>query len=299
VRSFAILAIVLANLLGGLTYVGQDLALKGLPFATITLGRNLVAMVFMAIWLVSTKGITWRYPRADFIRLLVIGVVAYAMPLLLGTIGTQWSTAANGSILILFEPCAILIFARLLLGEHVRRMQAVGIAVGMVGAFFIVLKDAPVDGLLEGQHLRGNLVLALHAVLWGLYSPVMKPIAGRYGAVDVTFMTMVLAQLVLIPAALFEVDQWQAGPELMPALGWTVGLGLFGSFAATVLWTASLKHLKASAVAIFVFLQPLAGVGGDAIASGRAITPEAMIGGAFIAVGVLLVVLRPRQREAS
>jgi drug/metabolite transporter (DMT)-like permease len=107
-------------------------------------------------------------------------------------------------------------------------------------------------------------------------------------------MTMVLAQLLLVPAALAEVDQWQAGPQLASALGWTVALGLFGSFAATVLWTVSLKHLRASTVAIFVFLQPLAGVAGDSLLRGRAVTTEALIGGAFIAVGVLLVVLKSR-----
>ncbi len=296
-RTFALIAIAVANILGGLTYLAQDFALDGLPFATISFLRNLVALLMMAVWMQSRGGITWRYPRPVFLRLCVLGVFAYASPLLLGTLGTQWSTAANGSILILMEPCAILLFAWILLGEHVRRLQLLGIAFGLAGGLFIVLRDAPVDGLLEGQHLRGNIILAAHAILWGLYSPVMKPLAVRYRAVDVTFMSMVLAQLLLVPAMLTEVGEWSAGPQLSEALWWTLALGVGGSFAATVLWTASLKHLKASTVAPFVFLQPVAGVIGDAVGRGRPVTGAALTGGVLIAVGVLCVIYRAKSRS--
>ena len=298
-RTTAVVFIVLANLLGGLTYLAQDQALTGLPFATITFGRNLVALLLMAAWMQRTGGITWRYPRADFLRLTLLGIVAYALPLLLGTLGTEWSTPANGSILILLEPCAILVFARLLLGEHVRRLQMLGISFGFAGGLFIVLNDAPVDSLLEGQHFRGNLLLALHAVLWGLYSPLMKPLAMRYRAMDVTFMSMVLAQVLLIPAMLVESDSWGNSPQLMPALWWTLALGLGGSFAATLLWTASLKHLKASTVAPFVFLQPVAGVLGAALWLDKPVTSAALLGGALIAGGVVCVILKPRTRSAT
>jgi len=299
VRSLALAAIIAANLIGGLTYLLQDLALDGLPFGTITLGRNLIAMAAMLVWL-GPRNITWRYPRADLLRLLLLAVVAYALPLLLGTVGTQLSTAANGSILILVEPCAILLFARLLLGEAVRPLQFAGIGVGLLGALVIVLRDAPPDGLLVEEHLRGNLLLALHAVLWGLYSPLMRPLVQRHRAMDVTFMSMLLAQVLLLPAALAEVPQWSAGPALLPALGWLLVLGLLGSFGGTVLWTWSLRTLPAAAVAPFVFLQPLAGVAGDALFRGRAVSPQAVLGGLFIAAGVLLVMWPARRaRPAS
>lgn len=301
-RATALLFIILANLLGGLTYLAQDRALLGLPYATITFARNLIAMLLMAVWMQRTRaitgGITWRYPRPDFLRLLLLGVVAYGLPLLLGTLGTEWSTPANGSILILMEPCAILLFARILLGEHIRRLQFLGIILGLAGGLFIVLNDAPVDALLEGRHLQGNLILALHAILWGLYSPLMKPLAMRYRAMDVTFMSMVLAQVLLLPAMLFEVGDWHAGPDLATALWWTLGLGVGGSFAGTVLWTASLKHLKASTVAPFVFLQPVAGVIGAAVWLDRPVTGAALTGGLLIGVGVVFVILRPRAKAA-
>jgi len=295
VRSTAILCIVLANVLGGLTYTAQDLALEGLPFATITFGRNLIAMLMMAVWMQRSGGITWRYPRPHFTRLLVLGVVAYGAPLMLGTIGTDWSTAANGSILILFEPCAILLFARILLGEHIRRLQFLGIALGLAGGLFIVLRDAPVDGLFAERHLAGNLVLLLHAILWGLYSPIMKPLAVQYRAMDVTFMSMVLSQVVMVPAMALEVPSWSAGPALADALWWTLALGVLGSFAGTVLWTASLKHLKASTVAPFVFLQPVAGVLADAVGRGKPVTGDAIVGGMLIGIGVVCVIWRPRR----
>jgi drug/metabolite transporter (DMT)-like permease len=126
----------------------------------------------------------------------------------------------------------------------------------------------------------------------------MRPLAQRYRPMDLTFMTMLLALLLLVPAALAETDQWQAGPQLAPALGWVLALGIGGSFAGTLLWNMSLEHLRASTVAPFVFLQPLAGVLGDYFVHGRSISQAALLGGGFIAAGVLLVILPARRRSA-
>jgi O-acetylserine/cysteine efflux transporter len=80
---------------------------------------------------------------------------------------------------------------------------------------------------------------------------------------------------------------------------WTLWLGLLGSFLGTVLWTYSLTQLRASTIAPFVFLQPFAGVLSGHLVLGEVITTEALVGGAFIALGVVLVVLRPRARAAG
>jgi len=289
-RAYALIAV--ANVIGGLTYLGQKLALEALPPATIIFGRNLVALAGMAVWLGMRGGVCWRYARSDWGRLVVLGVLAYAAPLVLGNVGVEWSTAGNGSILILLEPAAILVFSRWLLREHVGVVQVAGIAVGLLGALFIVLEDAPVGDLLAGPHMAGNVVLVIHGVLWGLYSPVMRPLAQRYPALDVTFVAMVVAQLALVPVTVLEWDAWHAGPELGGALAWTAALGLFASFLGTVMWTWSLRHLQATTIAPFVFLQPVAGVLADYLVLGEVLTSSAVAGAGLIAVGVVLVVRR-------
>jgi drug/metabolite transporter (DMT)-like permease len=298
-KSLALLLIVLANIIGGTTYLGQKLALEGLPPATITLLRNLVAMACMLLLAARSGGLRLRFERAEQTRLAFLGVFAYALPLWLGIVGLRWSTSGNGSVLILLEPPAILLFSWLLLRERIAAVQVLGLLAGLAGALCIVLEQAPLEGLLEGEHLKGNAILALHGILWGLYSPLMSPLARRHRAFDITFMSMAWALVVLVPASLLELGDWHAGPELAPALGWTLALGVIGSFGGTVMWNTALRHLSAATVAPFVFLQPLSGVLAGHLVLDESLTRDALLGGALIAAGVLLVIAPQLRRGAT
>jgi drug/metabolite transporter (DMT)-like permease len=299
VIGLAIVAIVLANLLGGATYLAQKIALEGLPPATVTLLRTVIAMVCMVVWVMFTGGFRLRFSRGEMVRMAVLGVVAFALPTLCGIIGLRWSTAGNGSILILLEPGAILVFSFLLLGERIRRLQVVGVLIGLVGAGAIVLEDASLAELFRAEHARGNLILALHGVLWGLYSPLGKPLAVKHRPIDITFVSMAFGLLLLVPAALFESGSWQSGPRLAEALWWTLGLGVLGSFAAVLLWNWSLVHLRSSTVAPFVFLQPLAGVLAGHLVLGEVLSDATMLGGGLIALGVVAVLLPGSRSPAA
>lgn len=299
-RSVALLFIAVANVIGGLTYLGQRLALQGLPPATIACLRNAVALLCMFVWMLPRGGLRWTFGRGDLVRLLLLGVVAYALPLVMGILGVRWSSAGNGSILILLEPPAILFFSWLLLRERISTRAALGLGTGLLGALSIVVRDQGVslDGLVSPDLMRGNVLLAAHGILWGLYSPLARPLAQRHRAIDLTFASMLLANLLLVPAALTESDAWVENDALLSALGWTAALGVLGSWIGTLLWTHSLRVLEASAVAPFVLLQPLAGVLGDYVSDGIVPSSAAAWGGGLIAVAVL-VVLWPERRAAQ
>ena len=296
-KALALAAIVIANLIGGSTYLAQEEALAGLPPVTITLLRNLLALACLFLWGLAAGGLRLGFTRREHGRLALLGTLAYALPLVLGNVGVGWSSSGNGSILILLEPVSIVLFSWLLLREAVGRAQVLGLALGLVGALVIVLENADPAQLLAGEMLSGNVVLALHGILWGLYSPLMAPLVQHHRPMDVTFMSMAWAAAALLPVALLESGQWNAGPQLPPALLWTLGLGVVASFGGTLLWVWSLRSLSPATVAPFVFLQPLAGVAADYLVHGRVPASGALQGGAVIAAGVLMVML-PTMRRA-
>ena len=287
------LLIISSNLLAGFCYPLQKLALEGLPPATITLVRTCIGLVPMAI-LVGRRGIDLAsYTTSERWRLLLLGTLAYATPMLLGVVGTDLSTASNASILILLEPATIVVAAWLLLRERIGPAKLAGLCLGLFGALVIVMEGASLSDLLVGEHFTGNLILVVHAILWGFYTPIAKPIIARHAPIEVTLFTFVCAIPPLIPFAALEWNEWTWGTEAFHALLWCVVLGIFISFLATIFWVASLRYLQASAVAPFVFLQPFAGVLLGTLALGETLTPFAVGGGALIALGVL-VAMRSR-----
>ncbi|HZM00899.1 MAG TPA: DMT family transporter [Planctomycetota bacterium] len=311
-KGAALLMIALANVIGGSTYLAQKLALEGLPAATVTALRNAIAMACLALWAARSGRIRLGFTRREHVRLALAGILGYALPLLLGIWGLHGSTSGNASILILLEPPAILLFSWLLLRERLRGLQLLGIAAGLAGALWIVAGDPGQGGqlgeLVAGRYLGGNAILALHGVMWGLYSPLMLPLARRHRPSDVTFAAMAWAMLLLVPAALLEAGEWRGGPALSPALLWTLALGVVASFGGTILWVEALRHLDGSTVAPFVFLQPLAGVLAGHLVLDERLSGAALAGGALIGAGVALVLApgflraaaaRPESRSGS
>lgn len=293
--SFAlgVLLITTANLLGGLSYLFQKLALGGLPAATISCLRNAIAIVPMAVWVLARGPRPRAYTRRDLRRIVLLGVCAYGLPLHLGVVGLARSTASNASILVLLEPAVVLLFAWWLLRERITAANLLGVAIGLAGALTIVLEGATPADLAAGEHFAGNLLLALHGILWGLYTPLVKPLAARHDPLELALLTLIASELLLAPAALLERGAWGSGADLARALTWTAVLGLASTFLGTWAWVSSIRHLPAATVAPFVFLQPVVGIAAGTVALGEAMTAQGLVGAALIAAGVLLT-LRAR-----
>lgn len=296
-RTLALAAIVGANVLGGVSYPAQKVALEGLPPATVTVLRNLVALVILYV-LVRRRGPLVAWERRDRLRVGAIGIFAFALPMWLGIVGVERASASSASILILLEPVTIVVLAGLFLGERITGLRMLGVALGLAGALVIVLQGASFAELLAGEHLTGNLILALHGILWGLYTPLAKPLSARCDALDLCLRVTTVGVAVLLPLAWLERSSWSAGPTLLPALGWTVALGLFVSFGSTWLWLWALSHLDASRVAGFVFLQPLAGVLVGVGLLDERLATATVAGAALIVAGVALDLL-PARRESA
>jgi len=289
VKSLALAALALASIVSGLSYLWQKLALEGLPPATVILGRNVVAIACTLVFMRFRGGIAWRFDGRETVRLFLLGTLAYSAPLLIGIAGVQRSTAGNASILILLEPASILLFARFLLGEEVRRGQVLGVAAGLVGALCLTLETAPAGDLLSGEYRLGNALLAFHALLWGLYPAIAQPLVRKHRLADVVGFSVLFGLVLVLPVSLWELSSFEPGPELPRAIVWTVVLGVVVSFGTTFAWTFCLRHVPASATAPFAFLQPLTGVLAGALVLGERLSREAIVGGVLIGGGMLFV----------
>jgi drug/metabolite transporter (DMT)-like permease len=289
-RGFALAAA--ANVLGGLSYLAQKLALEGLPAGTVTFLRNALALVVMAVWMRMRHTPRNAWSRRDLGLLALLGTIGYGIPMWLGIAGVERSTSANGSILVLIEPMMVLVFAAWFLRERVSARQLGGVLIGLVGALAIVLEGGSLGDVFAGEHFHGNVLLVLHGIGWGTFTPLVKPLAERHAPMDVIFRTTAVSLLVVGPLAFLERGEWHAGPTLVPALFWCVVLALFVSIASAVLWAQATRFVPAASVAPFVFLQPLAGIAAGALVLGERMTAMSVVGAVVIGCGLALVLSR-------
>ncbi|MEX1025937.1 MAG: DMT family transporter [Planctomycetota bacterium] len=290
--------IFLANFLGGASYPVQKWGLTLFPAGTLTFLRNGSAVVplLVILWLRRRRLVGWS--AGELGRAALVGTLGFAVPLVLGCEGVERSTSINASLLILLEPLTILLFAWLLLREHIAPSQIAGVLLGIAGAVVLVL-DAGSPGLTDTSHLTGNLLLAASAVAWGLYTPLAKPLLARHDPFAVTAVTVAFSLVLLGPYALLERGDWPAAWS-MEATWMLLVLGGLIAFVGTVAWIAALDHLPASWVAPFLLVQPLAGTLGGVVWFDERLTTTVLAGGGLIVLGLAstLVSARLRRRRA-
>jgi drug/metabolite transporter (DMT)-like permease len=298
----AVAVAIVANLIGGTSYVLAKVALDGMTETTLVVVRTVVALAVLLPLAGPGVGTLLRAGGPDRVALLLMGVVGYALPLVLGNHGLRRSTATNAALLIGIEPIAVVVMSALVLRERLSRARGVALGLGLAGATVLVAGGIPFVSVAYSPHLVGDLLLVAHGVAWGVYTVASKRLLERHDAVAVSAASLAVALPWLLPVAAVEASafEWGASRTWMP-LAAAVTLGLLVSAGMTLLWNTALRHLDASRMAGFIFLQPLAGLVLGVTLLGEPLTASALAGGGLILVGVwvLAVEERARGRAAS
>jgi drug/metabolite transporter (DMT)-like permease len=277
---------ILTNILGGTTYVLGKLALEGWPPATLVALRIVLSLPFLLA--TTPRGWRARATRADWVRLWTIGVLGLAVPHLLGVYGLRESDAMNGAILVGLEPVAIVILARIFLGERLRPKQIAGVLSAVAGGVLVVSRGDLDSALRFEASTRGALLLATQSVLWAVYTVAAKPTLERVPATALSGTTSLIALLLILPISSLEWPsiELERALAVRPLLG-LLALGILVSYLATVLWNLALARIEASTMAILVFVQPLTGMVLSA-AIGEPLPAGTLLGAALVFAGVWL-----------
>ena len=274
----------LANVIGGSTFAAMDRAAEsGLPVVTFTFFRCVLSTALFMALAAARKELAPKYGARDFGLLLLVAIPGFTLPLVLGVRGVALSTPGVGSILALMEPIAIVPLSFLFLGERPSGKRLIGIAIGLVGALFVVLGDELPSGDVAGPERRlGNILLAIQGAMWAVYTVAAKPLVGRHSALSVSCWSTAIGCLVLGLVAPLEwahlrpdsldplarvlglqdgVPPGMTVQESMKlAAPWAIYLGVFGSFLSVLFWNAGLKGVTATGMAVFIFVQPAVGL---------------------------------------
>lgn len=280
------LLIAASNILGGSTYAFTTAALKGFAEKDLILLRmTLCAVLFLPLaW--SGRRRLAKAGRADWARMIGVGLFGYALPLALGTYGVKLSSATSASLLVGVEPVTIVLLSALFLGETLTGLKLASLILGLSGALLIAFQGPPTLSGAFTERLKGDLILAFHGSCWALYSVLGKSALKRVKPLDFTAITSIIGFI--------GVAAW-AAPGVAPST-WAVVpvrawfcmayLAAAGGFLAVILWNIALEKVEASKVANFIFLQPVVGVLLGVGLQGDPFTGWSMAGGALVLGGM-------------
>ena len=290
-RSIDVRAYIAAGLtvvLWASAFPGIRAALQSYTPVHIALIRYTTASVALALYALFVR---MRLPRLrdlpGFALLGLVGIAYYNVALNIGEIHIP---SAEASFLIASAPIFMAVEAIPFLGERLRLWGWIGIAISCGGIALITLSQNTTF------HFDFWAILVLTAAIaQSLYSVGQKPLLSRYTAFECTAYAIWIGTVFLLifsPGLLEELHNAPFHVTLAATY-----LGLFPGALGYVSWSYALSRLPASTAASFLYLVPIVASAIAWIWLGEVPALLALVGGAFVLAGVILVNSRGRQKS--
>lgn len=208
-----------------------------------------------------------------------IGITVYHVAL---NFGEQSVTAGAAALLISTSPIFTAVLSAAVLKEHITRVGWGGIFVSFGGIALIAFGEG------GGLSLNADaLIILLAAFAASLYMIVGKRPLRQYSALQFTTYIIwagTLPMLVFLPGLLDQMPAASEGATLA-----VVYLGIFPGALSYVLWSYALSRMPASALATFLYAQPVNAIVIAWIWLGELPSALAVIGGVISLAGVVAV----------
>jgi len=266
-------------------------ALRDFPELAFNAFRLVIASaIFLTAiwWQRSREGTasapTARLARADWARLVFLGLVGHLLYQLLFLGGVKRTSVANGSLILGTTPVVVALLTAWAGHERVPPLRWLGAAISFVGLSIVV--GQKVDWSASG-HLGDALMLA-STVCWATYSVASVPILRTHSPLVVTGYSISIGALLYTLAAMPALVrvEWDA----ISPLSWTlmVASAVFALAFAYLIWYTSVQKAGSTRTAAWSNVTPVIAMLIAAVWLGEPIALNHVIGSAAIFTGLFI-----------
>jgi drug/metabolite transporter (DMT)-like permease len=280
------LLLLLTNAVYGTAYVAQREAVNVVPPGLLGFARLSIAALILLPFLRQRPGT--KTEPGDRAKIFWMGTLGFGVAYVLSHFGLAGSTATNGALLVTLEPVSLMLLSPLVLGERLRRREAVGAAPVLLGAVLVVLNGVPGVTVSLLPHWRGDVLIVLSALAFASYSLLGRDVLRRWDARTVTARSILWGAASMVPIVALE---WAAGfrPTWTPTgTATTLYLAVVVTALAYLAWNVALARVPAPRAAIFINVQPVVGVALGILLLSEPVTIYTVIGALLVFAGLAI-----------
>ncbi|MEE1899054.1 DMT family transporter [Flavobacterium rakeshii] len=291
-RFLALTAATMVSVIYGVTFTIAKDVMPGFikPFGFIALR---VGGSFILFWLVALFATKQKIALKDFPRIIAAAFFGVAFNMLTFFEGLSQTSPIMASVLMVTTPMIVLVLSAIIMKEKIVRKKVGGILLGLVGTVMLILYGKTISS--GGNELWGNFLVFVNAVSYALYLIVVKKLMDKYNPFAFVKWIYLFGFIMVLPFGWEQLSQvqWELMPQdIAVKVGFVV---LFSTFLTYLLNLLSMKELKPTTVAVFIYLQPLFATV-FAVSLGKdTLNPVKILSAALIFAGVYLVTAPPKK----
>ena len=253
-RNWALVAATLVSIIYGVTFtIAKDVMPKYVaPFGFIIMRVGGSVVLF---WIVSFLGPKEKIASKDFPRIIAAALFGVAINMLTFFKGLSYTSPIMGAVLMVTTPMIVLILSAIIMKERMQKRKVLGIILGLSGTMTLILYGKSMINAPNAS--LGNLLIFINAISYGFYLIIVKKLMDRYNAFTFVKWIYTFGFIIVLPFGWteFQAIDWSSIPN--PIL-WKIGFViLFSTFFTYLLNLLSMRELKPTTVAVFIYLQPL------------------------------------------
>ena len=252
------------------------------PFSLLT---SRLTLGFVTLLIVAFLQKKLRLDKTQFWNIFWVGFIGYGISLGFQFVGTDLSTAANGSLVTSATPAFVLIFASAILGEKITKRRFIALLIASLGVLAVI---DPRSAQLDTSLFWGNMSLVAAALTWALYSVLVRKVTRGVDVLTVSLIAFLGGMPTSIAASAHEISTQGLGEITFGVIAGVLFIGVISTGLAMYLWNTAFALLDASLASLTFFAQPVVGTILGAIFLGEIITPLFLFGGLLIGAGLVI-----------
>src|SRR5262245_50739905 len=278
------LLLCLLSVLWGATFFFAAIGLRDFPPITLVLARVAIAALVLVV-IIHAAGSRLPGTLAGWLPFAILALLNNLIPFSLIFVGQTRISSALASVLNATTPLFTLVIARAFVGEPLQGHKLAGIGLGIAGVAVLMgadLATANRSSLLGMACVLGGALSYGFAALWMRHFRDFPPLL--MAAAQVTCSTIMLLPL----AALID-RFWELPVPGTPAILAVLGLAVFGTALAYILFFRISASAGPSNVMLVTLLIPVTATGLATLVLGEQIASQQAFGALAIAAGLLVI----------
>jgi len=253
-RNLALIGATLVSIIYGVTFtIAKDVMpayIDAYGFILLRVGGSVI--LFWLVWLFMPKE---KIAHSDFPRIIAAAFFGVAFNMLTFFKGLSLTSPISAAVIMVSTPMIVLTLSAIIMKERMQKRKVFGIVLGLVGTAFLILYGKSIGNATHAG--LGNFLVLVNAISYGFYLIIVKKLMDKYNAFTFVKWIYLFGFIMVLPFgwSQFQTVNWTLVPM---DICWKIGfVVIFSTFLTYLLNLLSMKELKPTTVAVFIYLQPV------------------------------------------